>query len=151
MLRRLRDKLSYANVMATLAVALVLGGGTAAALQGQNSVQNNDVQDLSFKILTLKNGWEPYRNGLYAPAVALDDQGEVHIRGAIDQTAGTNNVAFKLPKEFRPKKDVVEPVVMLSEIGHLKINSDGNVDVVPFTLSDAQAETDLEGVTFSAG
>ncbi|MGH2975370.1 MAG: hypothetical protein ACRDLL_10970 [Solirubrobacterales bacterium] len=42
-MRRIRSKLTYANVMATLAVFLVLGGGTAAALHGHNTVQSDDL------------------------------------------------------------------------------------------------------------
>ncbi len=37
-MRHIRQHLTYANVMATLAVFLVLGGGTAAALHGHNTV-----------------------------------------------------------------------------------------------------------------
>jgi hypothetical protein len=40
---RIRSKLTYANVMATLAVFLVLGGGSAVALSGQNTVQSDDI------------------------------------------------------------------------------------------------------------
>jgi hypothetical protein len=39
----IRRHLSYANVMATLAVFLVLGGGTAIALGGKNTVQSDDL------------------------------------------------------------------------------------------------------------
>jgi hypothetical protein len=39
----IRSHLTYANVMATLAVFLVLGGGTAVALQGHNTVQSDDL------------------------------------------------------------------------------------------------------------
>jgi hypothetical protein len=42
-MRRIRSKLTYANVMATLAVFLVLGGGSAVALNGQNTVQSDDL------------------------------------------------------------------------------------------------------------
>ena len=42
-MRRIRSHLSYANVMATLAVFLVLGGGTAVALGGKNTVQSDDL------------------------------------------------------------------------------------------------------------
>ena len=42
-MRRIRSKLTYANVMATLAVFLVLGGGTAVALQRPNTVQSDDL------------------------------------------------------------------------------------------------------------
>ena len=40
---RIRSKLTYANVMATLAVFLVLSGGTAFALHGHNTVQSDDL------------------------------------------------------------------------------------------------------------
>jgi len=40
---RIRSHLSYANVMATIAVFLVLSGGTAVALSGSNTVQSDDL------------------------------------------------------------------------------------------------------------
>ena len=43
MRRRLRSQLTYANVMATIAVFLVLGGGSAVALNGTNTVQSDDL------------------------------------------------------------------------------------------------------------
>jgi hypothetical protein len=42
-MRRIRDNLTYANVMATIAVFLVLGGGSAVALNGSNTVQSDDL------------------------------------------------------------------------------------------------------------
>ncbi len=43
MRQRIRPRLTYANVMATLAVFLVLSGGTAVALNGSNTVQSDDL------------------------------------------------------------------------------------------------------------
>jgi hypothetical protein len=42
-MRSIRSKLTYANVMSTLAVFLVLTGGTAIALNGHNTVQSDDL------------------------------------------------------------------------------------------------------------
>ena len=42
-MRRIRGHLTYANVMATIAVFLVLSGGTAVALSGSNTVQSDDL------------------------------------------------------------------------------------------------------------
>jgi hypothetical protein len=42
-MRRIREHLTYANVMATIAVFLVLGGGSAVALSGTNTVQSDDL------------------------------------------------------------------------------------------------------------
>jgi hypothetical protein len=43
MRHRLRSRLTYANVMATIAVFLVLSGGTAVALNGANTVFSDDI------------------------------------------------------------------------------------------------------------
>ena len=42
-MRQVRSHLNYANVMATIAVFLVLSGGTAVALNGTNTVQSDDL------------------------------------------------------------------------------------------------------------
>jgi hypothetical protein len=43
MRQRIRSRLTYANVMATIAVFLVLSGGTAVALNGSNTVFSDDI------------------------------------------------------------------------------------------------------------
>jgi hypothetical protein len=49
MLRKLRRRLTYANVMSTLAVSLALaGGGTAVALSGSNTVFSDDIANDNF-------------------------------------------------------------------------------------------------------
>jgi hypothetical protein len=40
---RIRHHLSYANVISTLCLFLLLGGGTAVALNGTNTVQSDDL------------------------------------------------------------------------------------------------------------
>jgi hypothetical protein len=42
-MRRIRDHLTYANVMVTLLAFIVLTGGTAVALNGTNTVQSDDL------------------------------------------------------------------------------------------------------------
>jgi hypothetical protein len=42
-MRRIRSHLTYANVMATIAVFLVVSGGTAVALSGSNTVFTDDI------------------------------------------------------------------------------------------------------------
>src|SRR5262245_58257866 len=53
-MRRIRSRLTYANVISTLALFLVLAGGSAVALNGSNTVFSDDIvngqvktQDLS--------------------------------------------------------------------------------------------------------
>jgi len=43
MRKRIRGRLTYANVIATLALFLVLSGGTAVALEGSNTVFSDDI------------------------------------------------------------------------------------------------------------
>jgi hypothetical protein len=42
---RLRSRLTYANVMSTVAVFFAVGGGTAVALTGSNTVFSDDIKD----------------------------------------------------------------------------------------------------------
>ena len=42
-MRRIRPHLSYANVISTLCLFLLLSGGTAVALNGSNTVQSDDL------------------------------------------------------------------------------------------------------------
>jgi hypothetical protein len=42
-MRRIRSHLTYANVISTLCLFLLLSGGTAVALSGSNSVQSDDL------------------------------------------------------------------------------------------------------------
>ena len=42
-MRRIREHLTYANVTATIALFLVVSGGTAVALTGTNTVQSDDL------------------------------------------------------------------------------------------------------------
>ncbi len=52
----LRSHLTYANVMATLAVFLVLGGGSAVALSGSNTVFSDDIVDGEVETADLATG-----------------------------------------------------------------------------------------------
>lgn len=56
-MNRIRTKLTYANVMSTLAVILVIGGGTAwAAGLGRNSVHSRNIAPGAVKTSDLANG-----------------------------------------------------------------------------------------------
>ena len=44
-MRRIRQHLTYANVMATIAVFIAISGGTAVALNGSNTVFTDDIAD----------------------------------------------------------------------------------------------------------
>jgi hypothetical protein len=55
MRRWLRSRLTYANVTATLALFLVLSGGTAVALSGSNTVFSDDIVDNEVKTADVRN------------------------------------------------------------------------------------------------
>lgn len=56
MLGKFRRRLTYANVVATLALFLALGGGTTAvALQGKNTVDSGDIINQQVKSSDLQN------------------------------------------------------------------------------------------------
>jgi hypothetical protein len=156
-MRRIRSHLTYSNVISSLCLFLLLGGGTAVALNGSNTVSNDDVKDLRFVSLGLINGWErDSSQGTYAPSVAIDDQGVVHFRGAIHQATGTSNTAFRLPKAFRPRKNLYIPVYEwaahpggLFVFGKNGLATDGLVEVSAQDYSFAQQFTSLDGASFS--
>jgi len=56
MLSRIRARLTYANVVASLALFLVLSGGTAVALGGSNTVFSDDIVDGQVKAADLGPG-----------------------------------------------------------------------------------------------
>ena len=63
MRQRLRSHLTYANVMVTILAFIVLTGGTAVALQGQNTVFTDDIA----------NDTQPASGGNPAGALAAAD------------------------------------------------------------------------------
>ena len=56
MLSRIRSRLTYANVVATLALFLVLSGGTAVALSGSNTVFSDDIVNGQVKGVDVLDG-----------------------------------------------------------------------------------------------
>jgi hypothetical protein len=105
---------------------------------------------VAFTKLKLKNGWKA-ASGSSTPGVALlsSPHGKVvALQGAIT-TAGTNDVAFTLPKPFRPSWNVYVPVDMCNATnGRLVIAADGSVTVQSESGGFAQCLTSLDGATF---
>ena len=56
MLAKVRSRLTYANVMSSLAVFLVLTGGTAVALSGSNTVFSDDITNGEVKNPDIASG-----------------------------------------------------------------------------------------------
>jgi hypothetical protein len=93
MTKRLRPKLSYANVMSTLGVFLVIAGGTALAVSApKNSVKSNSVRDNALKSKDLRDG----------KAVTGDDVVDDSLKGADVDEGSLNLEKTELPKSLPP-------------------------------------------------
>jgi hypothetical protein len=55
-MRQMRQHLTYSNVIATLCLFLLLGGGTAVALQGSNTVFSDDIVNGQVKSADVQDG-----------------------------------------------------------------------------------------------
>jgi hypothetical protein len=173
-MRRIRGHMTYANVMATLAVFLVLGGGAYAAFHlPRNSVRSRNIvngqvkqQDLAkpppFKSAGLKGNtvvgvctstphqWaslDAYgRVGYYR-----DLDGIVHLTGIAMYCNPPSNVIFRLPAGYRPPGGIQLQVSGDSQGQLRSIALDGKTGNVTVSgLSKGNSEF-LDGVSFRCG
>ncbi len=87
-MRRIYRHLTYANVLSSIALFLVLGGGTAVALNGSNTVFSDDIVDHQVKSQDLaKLSFTPVKPN---PQLATDpcQSGQVGIFCAFVGSAG---------------------------------------------------------------
>jgi hypothetical protein len=173
---RIRRHLTYANVMATIAVFLVLGGGAYAAFHlPKNSVRSRNIvngqvrkPDLattkfhSARLLANPGGlqyctgahdqWTSVVPGVNGPVgYSRDLQGWVHLSGVAQQCGNPPaNEIFKLPAGYRPAFAQEEATV---DVFHdtftwVAVSSNGTVlESIPHDL-DAPS---LAGVSFRCG
>ncbi len=114
---------------------------------------NQLVAPLSWQPLTLLNGWSGGPFGTATPAVAVDGEGIVHFRGAMNESGTSTTTPFVLPAQFRPAHTVYIPVdTVNATTGRLEIEPDGTVAVEDTASgSNARAFTSLDGATYSLG
>jgi hypothetical protein len=81
---RIRDKLTYANVVASIAVFLALGGGVAVALPGVNSVTADDIRIVERQsgVITVQSGRSLFRQKPCAPGEEAVGGGAQFVTGA---------------------------------------------------------------------
>jgi hypothetical protein len=105
---------------------------------------------LAFTALALHNGWTPFGVYTAAPAGAVDSEGVVHLRGAMAQKSGSSPIAFTLPPNLRPSRDIYVRVTLGNRTtGRLNIGPNGVTYVQALgPLADAQLRTSLDGVSF---
>lgn len=88
----LRSRLSYANIVATIALFAAIAGGTAAALPGKNSVKKNDLAKNSVRSVAIAAnavGSEEIQDGSVAGADVAD-------QGLQYQDLGSNSVVARV-------------------------------------------------------
>lgn len=93
MLSRIRSRFTYANVVATLALFLVLSGGTAVALTGSNTVFSDDIVDNQVKSVDVRNDTLT-GGGLTGADVKESSLGRVPQAGNAGTLDGLNSTAF---------------------------------------------------------
>jgi hypothetical protein len=158
MIDSIRRRLTYANVMSTLAVFGVLAGGTALALPGRNSVDSGDIRngqvkaadvaDLEFKNAKLLGGWVDSDDDDAPPGFAVDAQGVVHLRGGLDGSDAVDTMPFRLPRALRPAPGHrIRELVLAGNntVGVVNVLEDGSVIV---NATDPVLVS-LDGISFS--
>lgn len=117
----------------------------------------NALPPLNWTPLTLINNWTGNypSGGARVPAVAVDAQGIVHLRGEITSTTGTSPGVFAvLPAQFRPDQLVFMPAALkFNNLGIVQVDSDGTMTVgtIPTVSGNEQAITSLDGLTYALG
>ena len=174
MSQRIRSHLTFANVVSALCLFFVLGGGTAVALTGSNTVQSDDlgpgaqvkapdvaanavagpnVKDLTFQTLTLKNGWVGNCFGSGVPEIAKGVEGVVYLRGDMCRTSGSSDNPFAVPAGFVPTKfEWLTTDQYGASTGRIQIQpSTGEVQVNddPEHANAGASFTSLQGVSYT--
>lgn len=102
MLDRLRQRFTYANVMATIAVFIALGGSSYAALQiDSGDIANNSVRGVDVRNRTLSDR-DVKRNGLTGRSVRESRLGRVPRAREADRLGGLTaaDLLLKCPAEM---------------------------------------------------
>jgi hypothetical protein len=148
----MRPRITYANVVSTLALFVLLGGTAWAVAAG--SVGTRELKDGAVttpklrdravtqaklaplgavRRATLDDSWVNHGQGYAAAGYFRDRSGLIHLRGAVQGSAGT---IFRLPRGWRPKGGA-------RSFGAVTIRGDGSV------RASADAEfLPLDGIVF---
>ena len=106
MLDQLRQRLTYANVMATVAVFIALGGSSYAALQiDSGDIANNSVRGVDVRNRTLSDR-DVKRNGLTGRSIRESRLGRVPRAREADRLGGMTaaDLLLKCPERNVPHR-----------------------------------------------
>ena len=151
-MRRIRQRLTFANVVSLIALFVALGGTAIAAVivnsnsqvargtisghdapSGKHpniisgSINGQDLQNPVFHKPNLQNGWTAADAG--EPVFTKDSSGIVHLFGSVYRPAGSSaSTIFRLPAVYRPSHYVDITVAVVGAVpAVLGIESDGTV------------------------
>ncbi len=159
------DKLTDASISSTKIVdgavtePKILDDAVTRQKIKASAVTGPKVQDLTYEPLALANGFAA-ASGFAAPSFSQDVEGEIHLRGAASQAAGTGGSLGTLPAGDLPAATVFVPTVCGTTTVPVSaaavIGTDGSVTV---TATDPTKQTacedtgaaSLDGISFPAG
>jgi hypothetical protein len=174
MLDRLRGHLTYANVMASMAVFIALGGSSYAALMLTNNsvksrhiapaaVRASDVRHPAWRTVPFPpNGhWQPRGDPYAPPSFYKDVTGTVHLRGVVttdsnlagfcfkDQFLTGAGVLFVLPPSFRPSHQADFTTMVGGNPGQVSVFPSGVVCRSQDFIAGGESAS-FDGITFRA-
>ncbi len=175
---QVRRRLTFANVVSLSALFVALGGTAMASViitsnsqVAQNtisghhtssgkhpniilgSVNGQDIQDLQWQTLTLKNGWVANCNGDSSPPqLAKSVEGVVYFRGDMCRTSGDSDNPFTVPQGLIPgRRERIAVSMCVGRAGRLEIGTNGEVTVLSASggTGDAACYTSLAGANYT--
>jgi hypothetical protein len=133
----IKERVTYANVLSTLCLFLLLGGGTAVALRGRNSVNSGDIKNGQVKTRDLRKGAvrsSKLADGAVTPS-KIDLQASASI-AAPESTSSPNATDLPTPGP-RVTIDVPEPgsLAAIYASADIKVGSNGPLAFVSLARS----------------
>jgi hypothetical protein len=164
-MRRIRRHLTYANVISTLCLFLLLGGGTAVALTGTDTVQSDDLgpgaqvkaPDVADNAV---NSADVVNNSLVSADLAPAARG-ARAYGRVSANGGFSRTKNLLALGHRPGQGIyciqlrgIDPATAVLVVGPDYSNNttsavSDDVSVVEWDSTGADCSGDLEVRTFS--
>jgi len=159
MRKRIRDRLTYANVIATLALFLVLSGGTAVALEGSNTVFGDDIVNDQVSSADVRNDTLT-GGGMTAADLRPDSVGSSEVKDdavtGIDVDESTFGVVPEVSHAAnsdrlggRGAQGYQRRVIGTCDGGAIRaINGDGAVDCIDQAVFPISADLTSDGTHF---
>jgi hypothetical protein len=171
MLRKLFSRLSYANVISTLCLFVVLGSGAYAVATApkdsvvSRSIKNGQVKkkdlgvpakykDVGFtdQFGSCPGGVNEWRDATFFNGPVgyyRDPFGIVHLRGTVIRCGTVSDVIFTLPAGYRPNGNALDTLGVKNQTDAHEVRILSNGEVSATTPGIATGNTlSFEGITF---